>query len=84
MSTEVDDRAQLLSPRQCDVCNRCGNRVYFRQIASRILGGDGSRRVVYLRCPSCGAKATRIDEVESEVLIPISPKRTKKRYVLKR
>lgn len=51
---------QRLAPRQPDVCRNCGGAVRFRVRSSR-PSADGRTRTVYLTCPSCGARAYRID-----------------------
>lgn len=43
-------------------CNSCHERVYFRFLSSRLL--DDNTKVVYLRCPVCGASATQLQEIE--------------------
>lgn len=53
---------QRLAPLCLSECDACHNRVYFRFLSSRIVSKD--MKVVYLRCPICGASATQLQEVE--------------------
>lgn len=55
-------KTQHLPPRYADRCVACGQKVYFMFVASKKQSG-GRFRIVYLRCPSCGAKASRLVEI---------------------
>jgi len=52
---------QRLAPRNAEVCAKCKHKVFFRAVSSRIHA-DGRFRTVYLRCPECGARASRLVE----------------------
>lgn len=53
---------QRLHTIHADVCAKCGRKVFFKFVASRVQA-EGRFRIVYLRCPVCGAKATRLTEI---------------------
>ena len=55
-------KTQHLPPKFADRCAACGQKVYFNFIASKKQSG-GRFRIVYLRCPNCGAKASRLVEI---------------------
>ena len=61
MSTKTDP-TQHLPPVHAMRCNQCGRKVFFRFVRSRIQA-EGRFRIVYLRCPNCGAKAQRLQEI---------------------
>ena len=44
-------------------CAACHSRVNFR-VRSFVAASDPSFRVVYLRCPVCGAPAVQVREIE--------------------
>lgn len=60
MSTRDD--TQHLPTLRAETCTKCGARVFFRFYNSRIQA-DGRFKIVYLRCPQCGAKASRLVEI---------------------
>jgi RNase P subunit RPR2 len=62
MSTQGSKQRQYLPPQYADVCAKCRQRVFFKFVASRIQA-EGRFRIVYLRCPSCGARASRLVEI---------------------
>lgn len=62
MSDDNPPKIQRLPALELTTCEKCGARVKFRFHASRNL--DANRRVVYLRCPECGASATQVQEIE--------------------
>jgi len=53
---------QRLAPRHAEVCAKCKRRVFFKFVNSRVQA-EGRFRIVYLRCPCCGAKASRLTEI---------------------
>lgn len=55
-------KIQRLPTVRAEVCAKCGRRVFFKFVSSRIQG-DGRFRVVYLRCPACGVRASRLMEI---------------------
>ena len=55
---------QRLCARTADVCANCGQKVFFRFVSS-YTQADGRFRVVYLRCPHCAARASRLVEIVS-------------------
>ena len=58
----MSNEPQRLPALELITCEKCGQRVNFRFHASRPL--DSQWRVVYLRCPACGASATQMQERE--------------------
>lgn len=60
MSTTA--KPQHLPTVYADTCNQCHRRVFFRCLRSRVQA-EGRFRIVYLCCPECGAKATRLVEI---------------------
>ena len=56
------DEIQRLPTVAAEICKNCKRKVFFRFIASRIQS-DGRFRIVYLRCPNCGARASRLVEI---------------------
>lgn len=71
----ADSKTQHLPPLNLVECASCHNRVAFRFYSSRIL--DADKRVVYLRCPVCGASATQIQEREK---LARAPRRRRYKY----
>lgn len=61
MSTKTDT-TQYLPPLTAQRCAKCGRKVFFKFVASRVQA-EGKFRIGYLRCPSCGAKAQRLIEI---------------------
>ena len=60
MSTPTE--IQRLPTVRAEVCSKCGRKVFFKFVASRVQA-EGRFRIVYLRCPCCGAKASRLIEI---------------------
>ena len=58
-------------------CAACHARVHFRFRSSEAMMSDPSFKVVYLRCPVCGAPAVQMREVE---VLPKCRPRAKVRY----
>jgi len=71
----MSDSPQRLPALELVTCASCGQRVNFRFVASRPL--DETWRVVYLRCPACGASATQMQERE---VLPVKHKKVRFRY----
>ena len=61
MSMQTDD-VQHLPTVTAEICKRCKRKVSFKFYNSRIQA-DGRFRIVYLRCPNCGARAQRLVEI---------------------
>lgn len=68
---------QRLPALELVTCAACGQRVSFRFRSSRDL--DATWRLVYLRCPACGASATQMQEREH--LAPVNRPRVKFKYI---
>ena len=58
----MPNEIQRLPTAHAEVCAKCGRRVFFKFVASRVQA-EGRFRIVYLRCPCCGAKASRLIEI---------------------
>lgn len=55
---------QRLTPRQADICEHCGRKVYFAVDQTK-PAGDGQHIVQYSHCPFCNHPGTRIIEAAS-------------------
>lgn len=54
------EKVQMLPPEAEYCCNSCGERVVFKVVRTRPIGGDMDRVIAYLECPLCGNKARQV------------------------
>ena len=53
-------KIQILPPEAEYSCDACGERVAFRVVATRPVGGDDEHMIAYLECPLCHNRARQV------------------------